>query len=92
MKELRISVLNGCGTPGLAEKVAKILLVAGLNVAKVGNAKRFDYKVTTIIFQKGYDSEAQIIGRKFGGNQRFSRVATIGGGEEISVIVGCDMR
>jgi len=92
LKELRISVLNGCGTPGLAENVAKTLLVAGLNVSKVGNAKSFDYQVTTIVFQKGYDSEAQVIGKKFGGNQRFSRVDTIEGGEETSVIVGCDMR
>lgn len=92
LNKLKISVLNGCGTPGLAEKVAKTLLIAGLNVAKVGNAKSFNYNVTTIVYQTGYDSEARTIGAKFGTNQRYSALDAIEGGEEISVIVGCDMR
>ncbi|UCD85259.1 MAG: LytR C-terminal domain-containing protein [Deltaproteobacteria bacterium] len=92
LKDLKISVLNGCGTPGLAEKVAKALLVAGLNVSKVGNAKSFDYNVTTVVYLTGYDSEARTIGSKFGTNQRFSSIDSIEGGEEVSVIVGCDMR
>ena len=44
-----IEVLNGCGTPGLAQKFTNYLRSEGFDVIYTGNADRMDYSNTLLI-------------------------------------------
>ena len=44
-----IEVLNGCGTPGLAQKFTNFLRSEGFDVIYTGNADRMDYLNTFLI-------------------------------------------
>ena len=48
LKLLKINLLNGAGTPGLANQVTVILENAGFEDIKTGNADNFDYDQTQI--------------------------------------------
>ncbi len=47
---LRVQLLNGTGEPGLAQVVTPRLVPAGAEVKLVGNADRFDYATTQIVY------------------------------------------
>lgn len=47
--EVRVKVLNGSGTTGLARRVSELLRNEGFTVVHVGNADRFDYAQSYII-------------------------------------------
>jgi anionic cell wall polymer biosynthesis LytR-Cps2A-Psr (LCP) family protein len=47
--QIAVEVLNGSGTPGLANDVAKILIDAGYNIIDIGNADHYDYEVSHVI-------------------------------------------
>nr|MDQ3575967.1 LytR C-terminal domain-containing protein [Actinomycetota bacterium] len=53
----RIQVLNGAGPPGLADAV-RSKLGAGFDVHLTGNAARFDYERSQIVF---YDRDQQVV-------------------------------
>jgi hypothetical protein len=42
--DLRIEILNGCGSPGAADRVALLLRRAGYLVERTGNADHFHYR------------------------------------------------
>ena len=46
---VRLVVLNGVGTPGIGEEVARILVPKGFRLVSSGNANTFDLEVTQII-------------------------------------------
>ena len=54
-ERLRIQILNGTGAPGLGQRVAD-KLGASFDVRLTGNAARFDYAETQVVF---YDREQQ---------------------------------
>jgi hypothetical protein len=45
---LRIEILNGCGSPGAADRVALLLRRAGYVVERTGNADHFHYREDVI--------------------------------------------
>jgi hypothetical protein len=47
---LRVQVLNGVGTPGVAQSVTETVAGSGAEVVLVDNADRFDYEVTQIVY------------------------------------------
>ena len=49
---VRVQVLNGVGTPGLAEPVTALLLPTGAVVQLTGNALEFDHDVTQIVYYR----------------------------------------
>jgi len=49
---LHISVLNGSGTPGVADKMATKLKTAGYTNVTTGNAKIFTYTGVTLYVKK----------------------------------------
>lgn len=51
-KSLKIKVLNGSGTPGMAGKISKTIEAGGFIIESTGNADNFNYK-NTIIKYKG---------------------------------------
>jgi LytR cell envelope-related transcriptional attenuator len=54
----RLVVLNGVGTPGVGEQVARILVPEGYRLVSSGNANTFDLEVTQIIASSRADLEA----------------------------------
>lgn len=49
---VRVQLLNGVGTPGLAEPVTALLLPTGAVVQLTGNALEFDYRVTQVVYYR----------------------------------------
>jgi LCP family protein required for cell wall assembly len=60
-ENIRVNVLNGTPTPGLAKKVAKQLRKQGFVVEEVGNAKTTDYTTTTVEYDPAYDQSAKTL-------------------------------
>jgi polyisoprenyl-teichoic acid--peptidoglycan teichoic acid transferase len=48
-KRLRVEILNGCGVPGIGEKVASSIDLSKYQVVNSGNAESFDHPETQII-------------------------------------------
>ena len=55
---IRLVVLNGVGTPGIGEDVARVLVPEGFRLVASGNANTFDLKVTRIIASSREDLAA----------------------------------
>jgi hypothetical protein len=51
---IRVRILNGVGSPGVAQQVQPLLLDAGGQMTLSGNADRFDYETTQVVY---YDDE-----------------------------------
>lgn len=58
---VRVIVLNGCGVPGVAGKVAERLINQGYKVVDTKNADSFDYEKTQIIVYTGDKTAAREI-------------------------------
>ena len=46
---IRIQILNGCGAPGIARRVANCMRNKGYDVRETGNATRFNYSKSQVI-------------------------------------------
>lgn len=60
-ENIRVNVLNGTPTPGLAKKVAKQLRKQGFIVEEVGNAETTDVTTTTVEYDPAYDESAKTL-------------------------------
>jgi hypothetical protein len=63
--QFRLEVLNGTGEPGLAHQAQRGLLMRGIDVIEVGNARHFNYEESVLIARRaGVDVEelGRIIG------------------------------
>jgi hypothetical protein len=60
-ENIRVNVLNGTPTPGLAKTVAKQLRKQGFVVEEVGNAETTDYTATTVQYDPAYDESAKTL-------------------------------
>lgn len=63
---IRVQVLNGCGTDGIAGSVGKWLEKNGYKVKDVGNADRRDYRTSQIINRSGNMTAARELARLVG--------------------------
>ncbi|HIE09510.1 MAG TPA: LytR family transcriptional regulator [Armatimonadetes bacterium] len=85
---VRVEVLNGCGVPGIATKVAEVLRLEGFEVERVDNADRYDYDATLLLVRGGNISAAEEIRRLLGcGEIRKAGKE----GADVTVIVGRDL-
>lgn len=66
-EDVKIAILNGTSTAGLAGKVRDKLEAAGFDVREIGNAKRRDYTKTTIFYKFGAEAKAGLVNEKFPG-------------------------
>lgn len=83
-----VEVLNGCGVPGVATRVAEVLRAQGFEIQRVDNADRYDYDVTTLFVQGDALLTAEEVRNILGlGEVRRTK------GEEVkvTVIVGKDL-
>lgn len=55
-----VQLLNGVGVPGLSPGVAERLVLAGASVQLTGNAGRFDYGVTQVVYYRDNKVEEAI--------------------------------
>ncbi len=61
-----IEVLNGCGRPGVAEKVASHLRGCGFDVMYVGNADDFGFTETLVVDRTGDRDKAHAVAAALG--------------------------
>lgn len=89
-ERIRVQVLNGIGAPGLAQRVAPLLVPAGGQVTLSANADRFDYAVTQVVY---YDdarlADAEAVREALGVGEL---VKSLAGLEvvDVTVVVGAD--
>jgi hypothetical protein len=62
-----IEVLNGCGHPGIAERVSEMLRDHGFDVMFIGNADDFDHVSTLVVDRSGDRSKALAVARVLDG-------------------------
>ena len=94
MEQLAIEVLNGSGTPRLAEKVAYALNRYGLNTARINNYPGGELEKTTIYF---YNEEiageaVQILQNFTGAEVEFGPVELRKRGFDLTLVLGEDWR
>lgn len=65
--DLRVEVLNGCGSPGAADRVAMILRRNGLVVESTGNADHFHYRSDIVVARRVSRARAEPLGRILSG-------------------------
>jgi hypothetical protein len=61
----RIEILNGTGEKGLARRAAVSMMKRGIDVFKVANADRFDYKESVLIARRRND-QLRLLGEALG--------------------------
>jgi hypothetical protein len=88
---IRVEVLNGCGDPGVAEKVTDWLRDKGFDIVYYGNADSFDYKETLLFDRSGRPEFARDVGTVLGCERierKFDGLLLL----DVTVIVGKDWR
>jgi hypothetical protein len=65
--DLSVEVLNGCGSPGAAERVATILRRKGYRVETVENADHFHYREDIVVARTVERGQVEVLGRLLGG-------------------------
>jgi hypothetical protein len=91
---VRIEVLNGCGRPGAARKVAQLLRAKGFDVINGNgeNADSFRYLETVVVDRTGDLEKARIVADAIGVDSFVQQVRSGNYGiEEVSVVVGWDL-
>lgn len=87
---IRVQVLNGTGVPGLARQVQPSLVPAGAVVSLTGNADRFDYDITQVVFYRDEDLErARAVQRALGVGE-VVRSLVILDVVDVTVVIGAD--
>jgi hypothetical protein len=65
--DLSVEVLNGCGIPGAADRVAALLRRKGYRVAEVSNADHFHYRDDIVVARTVGYREALPVGKLLDG-------------------------
>lgn len=90
-KEIRVEILNGCGTPGIARRAGRHLRSLGFDVMTLDNARSFNYPESIIIDRVGKPEYARKVARALGTPNQIQQIAPdpfrI---EEVTVIIGRD--
>ena len=87
---VRLVVLNGVGTPGIGEEVARILVPEGFRLVSSGNANTFRLEVTQIIASSRSDLEAARLAQALLGAGEVSLGNQPAGLADVTVVVGRD--
>lgn len=90
-RPLRIKILNGVGTPGIAGVAARPLIKAGFRVVDTSNAARFDHKRTKIISYRATKQQLDRIVKLLGvGAVEHSQLAQ--DVVDVVIVVGADYK
>ena len=88
---IRVQVLNGTGDVGVAQVVQPLLVPAGASVALTGNADRFDYATTQVVFYDDADRAAADAVRAALGVGEVVKSLTPLSVVDVTVVVGADL-
>ena len=90
---IRVEILNGCGTGGVANEIGQKLRDFGIDVMTLGNAENFNFPETIVIDRMGKIEYAQQVADVLGTpnviQQKTPDPFRI---EEVTVIIGRDYR
>jgi len=91
---IRVEVLNGCGEPGLAKRVAWTLRDKGLDVVNGNgsNASHFNFSESIVVDRCGDPEKAKYVARVLGISNCIQQVYEEGYHiEEVTVVLGRDI-
>lgn len=92
-QNIRVEILNGCGTGGIATEVGQKLRDFGIDVMTLGNAENFNFPETIVIDRLGKIEYARQVAEVLGTpnviQQKTPDPFRI---EEVTVIIGRDYR
>lgn len=87
---IRVRILNGAGAPGIAQQVQPLLVDLGAQVTLSGNADRFDYATTQVVYYRDEDLDgAKAIAEALGVGEvvkGLNELAVV----DVTVVVGAD--
>lgn len=90
LTRIRVQVLNGVGQPGIAQQVQPLLVAAGGRVTLSGNADRFDYATTQIVYyDDGHLDDAKAIQKALGVGELVKSLTGLDV-VDVTVVVGAD--
>jgi hypothetical protein len=85
-----VQVLNGVGTPGLAQLVSPLLVPAGAQVTLSDNADRFDYAVTQVVYyDDARQADAEAVRAALGVGELVKSLADLDV-VDVTVVIGAD--
>jgi LytR cell envelope-related transcriptional attenuator len=87
---VRLVVLNGVGTPGIGQEVARILVPEGYRLMSSGNANTFDLEETKIIASSREDLDAAERARALLGTGEVQLGNQAAGLADVTVVIGRD--
>ena len=93
LENIRVEVLNGCGTDGIARKVGLHLRSLGFDVLTFENAESYNYPESMVIDRVGQPDDARKVAEALGIPNRIQQiVADPFRIEGVTVIIGRDHR
>lgn len=88
---IRVQLLNGTGEPGVAADILPLLVPAGVTVDLTGNADRFDYATTQVVFYDDADRASADAVRAALGVGEVVKSLTPLSVVDVTVVVGADL-
>lgn len=91
-ERIRVRILNGVGAPGVAQQVQPLLVDVGGEVTLSGNADRFDYAVTQVVYYDDDQLDAATAIRDALGVGEVVKSLTPLDVVDVTIVVGADFR
>ena len=92
--DIEVEILNGCGVPGLAEKVSNYLRSQQMDVVRSDNADHYNYDQTILILRNENLEGLKKVSQSFGINEqdelRIKHIPDEKLSVDITVIIGSD--
>ena len=92
--DIEVEILNGCGVPGLAEKVSNYLRSQKMDVVRSDNADHYNYDQTILILRNENFEGLKKVSQSFGINEqdelRIKHIPDEQLSVDITVIIGSD--
>ncbi len=92
--DIEVEILNGCGVPGLAEKVSNFLRSQQMDVVRSDNADHYNYDQTILILRNENFEGLKKVSQSFGINEqdelRIKHIPDEKLSVDITVIIGSD--
>jgi len=92
--DIEVEILNGCGVPGLAEKVSNYLRSQQMDVVRSDNADHYNYEQTILILRNENFEGLKKVSQSFGINEqdelRIKHIPDEKLSVDITVIIGSD--
>lgn len=90
-RDIRVEILNGCGTPGIAGQMGEKLREFGVDVMTLGNAENFNFPETMVIDRMGKIERGRQIAAILGtSNVIQQKTPDAYRLEEVTIIIGRD--